>query len=81
MDWTGEHKAKDCKATSKSGKPYEACTQKVGAGSCGKPHNRLMHGTTNKYCNSARRICNYGQSMPHLLGKGEPGAPSLMDIG
>ena len=32
LDWTGDHKAKDCKATSNSGKPYEACTQKVGGG-------------------------------------------------
>ena len=32
LDWTGEHRAKDCKAMSKSGKPYEACTQKVGGG-------------------------------------------------
>ena len=76
-----EHKAKDCKATSRSGKPYEACIQMVGMGVCRKPHNRLLHGATNKYCNSARRIANHNQSVPHLLGRGEPGSPTSMDIG
>ena len=80
MEWSGDHKARECKAKSKSGKPYEACTQKVGGVSCGRPHNRLLHGTTNKYCNSARKVSNYGQSMPYLLGRGEPGAPTLKDI-
>merc|ERR1711867_7036 len=48
---------------------------------CRKPHNRLLHGTTNKYCNSARRIANHNQGGPRLLGRGEPGAPSSSDIG
>ena len=81
LDWTGTHKAKECSEKSKSGKPYEACSQKVGTGTCGKPHNRLLHGTNNKYCNSARRIANHNQGGPHLLGQGEPGAPSSSDIG
>ena len=81
LDWTGQHKAKSCKATTRAGKPYEACIRMEGSGVCGKPHNTLLHGSTNKYCNSARRVANHNQGVPHLLGRGEPGAPSSKDIG
>ena len=30
LDWTGDHKARDCKAKSRSGKLYEACSQMEG---------------------------------------------------
>ena len=39
------------------------------------------HVTLSKFCNSARKISNYNRSVPHLLGRGEPGAPTSMDIG
>ena len=71
---------KDCRAKGKFGKQYEACSQMVGGSPCGRRHNRLLHGTGNKYCNSARKISNCNHSVPHLLGKGEPGAPTMKEI-
>ena len=68
LDWTGEHKAKDCQAKGRFGKKFEACNQIVGGSPCGRPHNRLLHGTGNKYCNSARKVSNCNHSVPHLLG-------------
>ena len=80
LDWTGDHKAKDCQAKGKFGKQYEACKQMVGASPCGKRHNTLLHGTGNKYCNSVKKVSNCNRSMPHLLGKGDPGAPTVKEI-
>ena len=51
-----------------------------GAGVCGKPHNSLLHGSTNRYCNSARQIANLNQGRPRLQGRGEHGAPSSADL-
>ena len=39
------------------------------------------HVTVGKYCNSAHKVSNHGQRVPRLLGRGEPGAPTSMDIG
>ena len=75
LDWTGDHKAKDCQAKGRFGKSYEACKKMVGASPCGKRHNTLLHGTGNKYCNSVKKVSNSSRSAPHLLGKGAPMHP------
>merc|ERR1711867_125806 len=80
LDWTGEHKATKCKSTTGKGQSYEACIKPEGAGVCGKPHNTMLHGSTNRYCNSARRIVNVNQGGPRFWGRGEPGAPSSADL-
>merc|ERR1711867_374666 len=64
LDWTGDHKAKDCQAKGKFGKQYEACNQMVGGSPCRRRHNRLHHGTGNKYCNSVRKVSNCNRSVP-----------------
>ena len=58
LDWIGEHKAKDCQAKGRNGRKLEACNQMVGGQPCGRPHDRLLHGTGNKYCNSVRKVSN-----------------------
>ena len=80
LDWTGDHKAKDCQAKGKFGKTYEACSKKVSGSPCGKRHNSLLHGTGNKYCNSVKKVSNCNNRAPNLLGKGAPGAPTVKEI-
>ena len=80
LDWIGDHKAKDCQAKGKFGRAYEACKKMDGSSPCGKCHSTLLHGSSNKYCNSVKKVSNCNRSMPHLLGKGEPGAPTVKEI-
>ena len=56
LDWTKDHKAKDCQAKDEQGKMFEPCKQLMKNGSpCGDWHNSLLHGSTNKYCNSIKK--------------------------
>merc|ERR1711867_60971 len=38
------------------------------------------HGTVSRFCNSARLVSHCSHIVPHLLGRGEPGAPTMEDI-
>ena len=64
LDWTGSHKTTECTATNSKGEPYEACIKTEGGAICGKHHNTMLHGSTHRYCNSARRIVNVSQGKP-----------------
>ena len=56
LDWTKDHRAKDCRTKDEQGKMFEPCKQLMENGSpCGDWHNSLLHGTTNKYCNPTKK--------------------------
>ena len=49
LDWTGDHKRDKCDAKL-AGQPFPRCDVTTSNLQCGKPHNKLLHGTTRSYC-------------------------------
>ena len=50
LDWTGEHDKDSCRAK-KRGKEWPLCDFFVDGRECGSSHHKMLHGTTNRYCN------------------------------
>ena len=56
LDYSGSHRAGTCQAKDEQGKKFEPCKQLEKNGSpCGVWHNRLLHGSSNLFCNSTKR--------------------------
>ena len=55
LDWTGSHQRDTCKElmSVKAG-PFQVCNQLVNGNPCGKKHNRMLHGSVAKFCNSCK---------------------------
>ena len=56
LDWTGDHSRDNCTAKVR-GKEFSPCSIPVNGSPCGKKHNSLLHGSTNKICNMVTRNC------------------------
>ena len=79
LDWSVDHQAKACQAKGKFGK-FKVCKLQVSGSLCGKRHNHLLHGSSNSYCNSVKRVMSSNNGMSNVLGKDVPGAPFIKDI-
>ena len=51
LDWTGTHQRDQCKAVTKGGQPYGVCEAQDNGVVCGLKHNKMLHGSTVRYCN------------------------------
>ena len=51
LDWTGSHQRDQCKAVTKGGQSYGDCKAQDNGVVCGLKHNKMLHGSTIRYCN------------------------------
>ena len=67
LDWTGQHQRESCQAVTKAGQPYGVCTAMDNGIKCGLKHNKMLHGSTIRYCN-----LNIVHSMARKKTRGQP---------
>ena len=66
LDWTSDHQRDNCSAKA-NGEPFRMCDVNQGGAECGRNHNRLLHGTSVKYCFLSRRQVNVIANPPSTL--------------
>ena len=67
LDWTGQHQRESCQTVTKAGQPYGVCSAMDSGIKCGLKHNKMLHGSTIRYCN-----LNIVHNMARKKTRGQP---------